>query len=251
MEQKIHIQEELSALGSSLPLLPLPYGVPGGYFDSLPEWMLRRAKADAAGDSREELTALAPHWQDQARLTPYQVPVGYFESLDLSYIWAEESSVSAELEGLSPLLAGLKKETPFTLPDGYFEEMKGGEAVLKPVEKAPVVRMARSRWFRVAAAAVITGIVASVGFLVFRPGKSIDPNEKSYAWVEKNLKKVDTESIDDLIELAKGDLNGTANVTVSPEIKSLMKDVSDREIQNFLDETGVLETDSDDELILN
>ena len=118
MEQKIHIQEELSALGSSLPLLPLPYGVPVGYFDSLPEWMLRRAKADAAGNSREELAALAPQWQDQARLTPYQVPAGYFESLDLSYVWAEEASVSAELEGLSPLLAGLKKETPFTLPDG-------------------------------------------------------------------------------------------------------------------------------------
>lgn len=251
MEQKIHIQEELSALGSSLPLLPLPYGVPSGYFDSLPEWILRCAKADTASNSREELATLAPHWPDQARSTPYQVPAGYFESLDLSYVWADEASVSAELEGLSPLLAGLKKETPFTLPEGYFDEKTGGEAVLKRLEKAPVVRMTQIRWFRVAAAAVITGLIASVGFLVFRPGKSIDPNEKSYAWVEKNLKKVDTESIDDLIELAKGDLSGTANVTVSPEIKSLMKDVSDREIQNFLDETGVLETDSDDELILN
>lgn len=250
MEQKDHIQDELTQLGSPLPRLASPYQVGSGYFEQLPEWILKRLKAEQAVDSREETRLLASDWADQARTTPYRVPAGYFESLDLSFVWADENAVT-ELETLSPLLAGLKKENPYSLPDGFFEREDKPAVDIPAQQPARLVRFSSTRWFRLAAAAVVTGLVLTAALVVFRGNNTIDPNQKSYAWVEKNLKKVNTEDIDNLVELAGLDQSSASTVAVSPEIKSLMQDVSDREIQEFLNDTGVSDDDTDDELILN
>lgn len=254
MEQKNHIQEELSQLESQLPVLRCPYQVPGGYFENLAERATVLVKLMDVNDSHEELSLLSPNWPDTAKHNPYLVPKGYFENLDLSFVWAEEDSVSGELAALSPLLAGMKKDHPFTVPQGFFDDR---EVKAIPVAEAPpakLVRFSTRRWFRMAAAAVVTGLVATAALLFFRSNNTIDPNQKSYAWVEKNLKKVETADIDKLVELAGLDQTATASVSVSPEVKSLMQDVSDLEIQQFLNDAGVSDDDMndiDDEIILN
>ena len=95
------------------------------------------------------------------------------------------------------------------------------------------------------------GFVATVGLLFFNKKQSIDPADKSYSWIKKNLKKVSTDDINEFVELAN---SGTADVVKSDakvEINNLLKDVSDKEIQDFLNDTQTSESETGDELILN
>lgn len=250
MEAQNHILQELNDLKSSLPQLPHPYRAPEGYFTQLPEQVMLRIKTENLG-AAEETAVLSTLLAGAGRKTPYAVPAGYFESLDLSWVWAEDESADKELSSLSSVWAGLKKESPFTVPEGYFDKkitaLPGEEAE----EPARVVRMSARGWFRYAAAAVVIGIIATT-FLLVNGGKSIDPNEKSYAWVEKNLKKVETKAIDKFVALAPGEGNAATTVTVSAEVSSLLKNVSDHDMQEFLMATGNLDADpDDDELFLN
>jgi hypothetical protein len=250
MEPRNYILQELKDLGSTLPQLSTPYEVPAGYFDQLPEWILKRIKALEAGNVKAETEALAPGLAAISRQMPYSLPANYFEQLDLGYVWADESSASKELETLSPLLAGLKKEAPYQVPADYFSnEVK---AVPREEEgRAPVRRLFAQPLFRYAAAAILIAAIAVTAFPLLQKGKSIDPNEKSYAWVEKNLKKVETEEINEFLELFPEDMAAQNNVTVSAEVKSLLQDVSDNEIRDFLKETGSLDQATDDDIILN
>ncbi len=250
MEPRNHILQELKELGSTLPQLSTPYQVPQGYFEQLPDWILRRIKALEAGNARSETVALAPELAAISREMPYSLPAGYFDQLDLGYVWADESSASKELESLSPLLAGLKKESPYQVPQDYFRQ----ETLAIPEQeetKAPVRRLFAQPWFRYAAAALLIAAIAVTALPLLQKGKGIDPNEKSYAWVEKNLKKVETEEINEFLELFPEDMTAQNNVTVSAEVKSLLQDVSDSEIRDFLKETGSLDQATEDDIILN
>ena len=250
MEPRNHILQELKELGSALPQLSMPYQAPHGYFEHLPDWMLRRIKALEAGNAVLETDTLAPDLAAISRQMPYSLPAGYFEQLDLNFVWADESSASKELETLSPLLAGLKKEAPYQVPPDYFRN----EVKALPREsegRAPVRRLFAQPWFRYAAAAILIAAIAVTALPLLQKGKSIDPNEKSYAWVEKNLKKVETEEINEFLELFPDDVTAQNNVTVSAEVKSLLQDVSDNEIRDFLKETGSLDQATDDDIILN
>jgi hypothetical protein len=77
--------------------------------------------------------------------------------------------------------------------------------------------------------------------------------EQPYAWIKKSIKKVDKADIDAFVKLADEDLTNIVDVATSPvkpeEIKELMKDVSEKEIQDFLNETAGLE--SSDEAMMN
>ena len=53
------------------------------------------------------------------------------------------------------------------------------------------------------------------------------------------------------LELFPDDVTAQNNVTVSAEVKSLLQDVSDNEIRDFLKETGSLDQATDDDIILN
>jgi len=177
---------------------------------------------------------------------PYTLPEGYFERLEETLLQTIQQSndyqtAKEELETLSPLLSGLKKQLPFSIPQGYFENLSVG----KPETK--IVSFTSRKWFRYAAAAVITGVIALGGLMYFNSRK-VDPVEQPYAWVKKSIKKVDKADIDAFVKLADEELSNQV-VTSAPvkpeEIKELMKDVSDKEIQDFLDETDGAEDTND------
>jgi len=256
MTQKENILQELNELKSSLATVTPQniYTVPVGYFDGLAAQVLNRIKAIDAKNAVEELGYLSPSLINMSRQMPNYVPAGYFEGLaEKAMQLVRESNdyqtAKEELETLSPLLSGFKKTMPYSVPEGYFDSL--AEKRNKPVVK--VVSITHRKWFRYAAAAVITGVIVLAGFTYLNPGKAVDPVKEPSKWVKKSFKNVDTTVIDAFVKLADEEFTNQtvlATSSIKPEeIKELMKDVSDKEIQDFLDETTV--TESSDETMMN
>ncbi len=245
MDPKNNIVQELQELNSQLAgsAAQTPYQVPQGYFDGLMEQVMRRIKELEAANAADELAHLSPVLSQVSKQMPYTVPAGYFESIEerTSATIAAEFSASEELESISPLLSGLKKTNPYSIPDGYFDTVMVPE-VTKPAAK--VVSMGSRKWFRLAAAAVVTGAIILAGVLLINNQK-VTPTTDSYAWVKKNTKKVTTEKIEEFIQLTDEEKfvkESVASNDVKPlEVKDLVKDIPEEEIQSLLSDTKVLD----------
>ena len=233
----------------------VPYSAPAGYFDGLAENILKNVKALEATNAADELASLSPLLSSISKQNLYTAPVGYFDTLDktLAQITIDfgNESVGEELENISPLLAGLKKQTPYTLPVGYFENLPYRNARENTVPAAKVISITSRKWFRYAAAALVIGFVATVALLMLNKPERIDPADKSFSWVQKSMKKVSTDEINEFIELANAGNPEVVKTTGREEINNLLKDVSDKEIQDFLNETQTAVPETDDDLIMN
>jgi len=251
MTQRDNILQELSELKSSLAgsLPQNVYTVPAGYFDGLIGQVLGRIRAMESSNPVEELGHLSPVLSKLSKQMPYTVPLNYFEGLDVLQSVRgsnDHQTAKEELETISPLLSSFKKQTPYTVPQGYFENLVSH----KPAAK--IISFTSRKWFRVAAAAVVTGVIALAGLLYYN-SRQVDPVEQPYAWIKKSVKKVDIKDIDAFVNLADEELSSQKDVVVNPassdEIKELMKDVSDKEIQDFLNDTPETESDDDGTLM--
>jgi hypothetical protein len=234
------IIQELSDLGSDLArsVPQNPYLVPKEYFEGFAGRVLSLVKAD------EYLSSLPKD-------TPYQVPVGYFEEFEERMMevirnHADYQTSKEELESISSLLSSLNKRPVYSVPQGYFENFK--VTVEEKKREAKVVSIAGRKWFRYASAAIVTGVIAMAGLMYFKQPK-VDPLKQPQVWVEKNLNKVSTEEINDFVKLAEQESQAKENIALNKpdDLKDLMKDVSTKEIDKFLNETG----DVVDETLLN
>ena len=244
MTQRANILQELIEIESTL-LNVTPqnvYAVPAGYFEQFADQVMNRINA------KNELADLSSILNNVSSKTPYSIPAGYFDGLEERLMQsvresADYQTAKEELESISPLLNSISKKVLFNVPQGYFEQLNT-EVNRQEVK---VVSIIHRRWFRFAAAAVFVGIVA-LGALLSLNNKSIDPNKNPDEWVAKNVKKVNTNLLDDFIKLADEENNVKGSVANKNEkaedIRELMKDVSDKEIQDFLKETSVLENNS-------
>jgi len=263
MTPKNNIAQELHELESSLTLLSAQhtYSVPEGYFEGLAERVLSRIRAMEAVTAADELGHLSPLLSGMPKTLPYQVPAGYFadmESTLVSVAMYGEQNASEELGSISPLLSGLKKEMPYSVPAGYFDTIS--TPVAKVHQPAKVVSMGGSRkWFRYAAAAVVTGVIALLGFLYVSrdttgstEGTSVARFEKA---VLKDIKKTsDTELNEFVKQFDEAGLrtDETAATDTNKEVKDLLKDIPENELKQFLNETADAETSTDEEpLLLN
>lgn len=250
MTQDRNIAQELEELKSSLAgkAARNPYSVPEGYFDGLAGEVIRRIRAMEAADANEELRHLSPVLSALSKNMPYQLPEGYFDTLSSSLTNAllhGDKDPEDELEAVAPLLGRLKKEMPFSTPAGYFtEEIRIPAEVRQPEPK--VVALGVRNWFRYAAAAVITGVVALSVLQFSGSSNTVDPNKDAHAWVKKNTEKIKTENIEALLQLttAAEELapkNAIASAETSfKSAKELVKDIPEEEIREFLEETEVL-----------
>ena len=232
-----------------------PYSTPAGYFNDLPEQILKRIKAAESDDAADELATLSPLLNKISKQVPYAVPEGYFDTLEKKLgqiiIADKDQTATEELESISPLLSGLKKKTTYTVPAGYFENLQLAIAKENPIRETKVISITSRKWFRYAAAALVIGFVATIGVLLLNKSNGIDPTDKSFAWVQKNMKKVSTDDINEFVELASAGATDVAKTETKDEINNLLKDVSDKEIQDFLNDTQAVESETDDDLILN
>ena len=253
MAQSNNILEELKALDSSLAgtRAEAPFEVPAGYFDSLPSQVMTKIKS-LSQSSDEELAGISPLLAAMPKEMPYAVPYGYFESVEISLasIITNHQSPKEEVESLSPLLGGLKKEMPFAVPEGYFESIQ------QKVRHQParVVHMPARKWLRYAVAAVFIGIIATTVVLI-RKSEKLDPDTNSYSWVEKKMKKVSTDEIENFVELSNEVLPQNeivANNSKTNEVKELIKDIPVNEIEAFLNDIPQEENNlEEDDALLN
>jgi hypothetical protein len=241
MTQRNNILQELNELNSTLVNISPAniYSVPAGYFDGLAATMLARIKAMDAANAVEELNYLSPSLSTISKQNIYSVPAGYFESLAENTIRSIRAgnghqTAQEEIEGLSTLLSGLKKQMPYSVPQGYFESISE-----KPVRtETKVISFTRHKLFRYAAAAVVIGIVAMSGLLIF--GNKKDPAEKVMVKVGKEVKKMSDDDLKDFLQFTDAGLNGEEKVSNSntDEIKELLKDIPESELKDFIEETS-------------
>lgn len=227
MSQSNNILQELRELGSSLAEKQLGnvYSVPAGYFDNLPGMMLLRAKAMDAESADEELLHLSPLLSSISKEMPYAVPSGFFD-VNLT---KPEATAQEEIEHISPLLNSISREMPYSVPQGYFDNLQPKKPAAKVVALRPV------KWYRMAAAAVVIGIVAVTGFFLVRNNNS----PATFARFEKKLnKEIKKTSDQELTEFLKYTDAGQDIAFNEPkdEVKEMLKDVPATDLQKFLEE---------------
>ena len=260
MTPKNNIAQELRELESSLADLSAQntYSVPEGYFEGLAKQVLNRIRAMEAATAAEELGHLSPLLSQLPKTMPYTVPAGYFEEMEstlVSVAMYGEQDASEELGNISPLLSGLKKEMPYSVPYGYFDSISA--PVAETHQPAKVVSMGGSRkWFRYAAAAVVTGVVALLSILYISQDNNGKTEGTEVAKVEKNiLKEIRKTSDTVLTEFVKQfDEAGlrsdeTAATDTNKEIKDLLKDIPENELKQFLNETAETESTTEEETL--
>jgi len=257
MAQRDYILQELRKINSSLAGIeqhPM-YQVPVGYFDSLAAEILKKVRASEVATANEELAHLSPMLNAMSKTGPYTVPAGYFDSIEKKLaeiiFTGKDQTVEEELETLSPLLLQLKDKPTYSVPEHYFEQLEQTNRSTAGVQETKVISIARRRWVRYAVAAIVVGLVATIGFRVLSKKETVDSTDKSLAWVEKNLKKVSTDDINAFVESVSTESTDIVKTETKDEVRNLLKDVSDKEIQDFLNDTQVDEPESNDDLILN
>lgn len=254
------ILKELEALNSRLPGQDpggnMPFTVPAGYFEKLPDLLLSRVKSLEDSTVQEETAHLSPRLAQERPANPYTVPAGYFENLPariMARLEAENNlSAGEELAALSPLLSGLKKENPYTVPEGYFEQALPPQQSAAPAGR--VISLFRRPLVRLAAAAVVTGIIALTAWLFINAGP--ETGEKAVARFEKKLnkelEKMSDKELNDFIQLTDpaAALQDEVVVTNTGDGKDWLKDIPESELKEFLDETAVSDT-PEESIMLN
>jgi len=234
------IIRELSDLGSNLPgnTSENVYSVPLEYFEGFSEHMLDLVKAN------ESLTWLS----SLPKETPFNVPAGYFDELDkkiMAFVSThpDYQTSSEELASVSPLLSSISKRPVYSVPKGYFENFKPGVEEKKGTK---VVSMTSRKWLRYAAAAVIAGVILTVGFTAFNnSNKSSAGNTLSK--LEKDVKKInDVKSTENLIDFMDPGLNeqelaSSQKVIKTDDVQQLLKDVPIDELKDFNEESKAIE----------
>ncbi len=250
MTQKNYILQELKELNSSLANLSQQnvYSVPNGYFDGLAAEVMNRIRSIEAAVTEEQEYS-SELLNTISNKNPYQVLTGYFEGLAdniLKTIKANENHQTAkeEIAELSPLLSGLKKEMPYSVPAGYFETLSDNIIATENKPASKVVSFGARKWIRYAAAAVITGVIFMAGFLYIgnNNNTATEPGSKVMAKITRDVKKMNFEEQDDLIEFIDAGLNGkesaqTKNKNKSTEIQDLLIGISDDELIDFKEQS--------------
>ncbi len=231
MNENNQIQKELAELNSLLANSGREqvYTVPLGYFDTLAEQVIKRIKAGKMESAADEIATLSPLLGSLKAVNPYSVPAGYFGTLETSL---SADNAREELAILSPLLSSLDKKMPYSVPAGYFENL-----LAKP--KAKVVGIFHTRLFRMAAAAVITGILLMSGFYIFN-GRSVD--KAPMAKFSRDVKKMNDTQKDNLIDFIDAGLTGKEQAHNNAEVKTneiraLLHDIPADELKDFQEQT--------------
>ena len=149
-----------------------PFNVPSGYFENLADSILERIKAIEIGSPKDEIQALSPLLGKLDNKNLYHVPAGYFDELAGNVTDGAKAIelVNEALENLSPLMNSLKQKNVYEVPTGYFESLPS-EVLTKAKQQQPskVIAISFSRKImRYAAAAVVAGVIVTSGWLYFK-----------------------------------------------------------------------------------
>ena len=260
MAQNHNILQELSELNSTLANVNLQevYEVPAGYFEELTVQVLNRIRALQSDSAADELGHLSPTLLTISKEMPYSIPSDYFNGLEikmLEHVLQNSSSLQAEsieqssreeLESISPLLAGLKKDMPYTVPQGYFEGIDTARNDNRDTGSGgKVISIASTKWFRYAAAAVVTSIIAVTVLILSADRNTVKSLAEFEKKLNKELKKMSDKELNDFIQYTDTERDVVQN-EAKEDVKKLLKDVPVTEMQQFLEEISDPEISADE-----
>lgn len=241
MNSRNNIQDELVALNSSLPAnLHKPvFGLPEDYFENFASSVLEKLNKEDVLSVTDELSRLSPLLASVSKKSPYHVPENYFSTLsgDLPAVVSEDA--------LPAVLAALSRDTPYKVPDGYFASLP--QVMLNKVapRQAKVIPM-HTRWARMAAAAVVAGLISVGAFFYVNNQRSAGGSEN---WVVNNLQTISDQELDEFVKSAEvGREDVVQSGTTQKEMTRLLSDVSTTEMDAFL---AQVPTDDEELLIIN
>lgn len=242
MSSPNHINDELKDLNSNLPSNPEgnPYSVPTGYFEGLAASVLAKVKAEPTS-AAAEISSLSPLLAGISRTMPYSLPPSYFQTTleELPFMVSEDPE--------SAILSLVERVTPYEVPLGYFANLPQQIVEKLTDRKTKVVSMTGRKWMRWAVAAMVSGIIGLSGIFYFtQKAKGFDATKP----IAQQLKNVSTRELDEFIKTT--DLTASSTETAKnsktneSDVRSLLNDVSDKEMDAFLKQ---IPTDDEDLLI--
>ncbi len=168
---------------------------------------------------------------------PLQVPEDYFPGLEnsiLSKVLDEEDASLISLDDKG------KKQT-FTVPDGYFHNLEK-DILKKTIVPAPAGRLFSFQWRPVAAASVIGLII--LGSIYYREtSDSEQTNVQTNSFSTSVIQNVSLSELADFVEEGSaGNSNGN-DKKKSVDINQLFQQVSNQDLESFLNETAVNNTE--------
>ncbi len=232
MNSRPTIQQELKDLSSFLPhdIEQPVFTVPTGYFENFAASVWQKLRSQQPQTPHDELTELSSVLAAIPKKNPYTVPENYFSGFTPAVpALVKEESLPAALQAIG-------RQMPYTVPAGYFNGL--ADTVMAKITQptARVVSFNRSRFMRIAAAAVVTGIIAITSIMYFSNGsQTVDPNEQPEEWVAKRLQDVSNQALDEFIMTADLDYEASNNLQHGKyDVQNQLKDVSNSELDAFL-----------------
>lgn len=245
MSSRKYIHDELRELNSTLPshVKEPVFSVPEGYFENFAASVLMRLKQEEAVESAaDELTSLSPLLAGLSKKMPYDLPSNYFTTL------SEDVPSLMQEDELPAILAEHPKTNPYEVPAGYFDTLPAQVVAKITAKQAKVVSFNRTRWMRVAAAALVAGVIAISGLVYYNSRPGINPSSSPEAWIANKLKNISNHDLDSFIESADATPTEQIASTKSADISQMLNDVSVKEIDAFLSQ---IPTDDEELSIIN
>jgi hypothetical protein len=240
-----------------------PYEVPQDYFNNLPQALLNRVKAEEAANAHEELEILSPLLSGIGKKTPFSMPAGYFEDLSENAMAGAQAIdfVNDELENLSPLMSSLRTKQVYEVPAGYFEQLP--QQIIQATnaqQPAKVIKVSFTRRvMRYAVAAVVAGIIGIAGY-VYQGHNGGGDTIISPPPTQPSIAKADLDSVsDEMLEkylenqtaapaeiAAAATASNNNNVDIAAaDVKDMLADVSDEDLQQYLDKYSTIKEKED------
>ena len=234
MNSQNNIEDELKGLNSDLPFKnnPGPFSVPEGYFEGLAGSILAKVKKEQPVSAREEIESLSPLLAGISRTMPFDVPEHYFEN------GIEQLPILTSENEESLILSFIDKSMPYEVPAGYFANFpdKVLEMVSRP-SRSRVIPVLSGKWMRMAAAAVVAGIVSISGFF-YLTNKTTNISADSEAGIAQAVKSFSTTELDDFIK--SSDVNHIHSATAKnkaaarADVQQMLEGVSEKDVDAFL-----------------
>lgn len=230
----------------------MPYEVPAGYFDKLPETIMEMIANEQYESVSAELSSLSPLLSGISKKTPYEVNEEYFKDFSNNVLAGANAIdfVNNELENLPTFLEEIRSRQTYTLPNDYFETLPG--AIFKQLkieqkvisEPAKVVKGNFSRNIsRYAAAAAIIGFMFIASWLFWGNKPAVETGGTGIASIEKQVKAASDSELNNFVE--KNTLGGSlalftdSTQMADDDVQYMLADVSDAELQQYLyEQTG-------------
>lgn len=162
----------------------------------------------------------------------------------------ENKEIIQELEQVAPLLNNIAKTPVQTVPTGYFDhfqvQIAQDNSNIQPTGARVVNMNTRRKWYTLAAAAVVIGILVIGGFnLVNQPTISsnsalvINMEQIAKIDIKQSVQALSNDAIDEYLKTANalaGPENSLHQYTVDAISETTVAEISDEELQLYLSE---------------